>query len=602
MSFLLSEPGAGTPFSGVTTDGLTILGDGLNIPLYAVTNPTGKGLITGGAIWSGTGFTFDVSDLTYYIDGTNYSSTATQVTLSASDPSDDRFDVIVVDDTGTVSVVTGTPGTPPNVPELAWNEVAVTIVLVESGSTTPAINYDLVYNENLGTPTEWAAATYSLSSPLGTVVSNSGASPFNGTVCVRASGVNNRRGVVFTRATDINIQQFSSLQFAVRLDTTVTTAQNFNVRFRNSGGTLIGNTVNVFNWGVSRTVAGTWQVVVIPLTAFGNITNVRGLIGIMQGGTVGTTYNWSMDFVKLADSIPPQQNLGPIYLSATGTLYSSGAANGATGVDSSIFFGTLAGFQATAADNSIFLGNKAGYKAAYALSSVFFGKETGYAATYSAYSVFLGEQAGYKADGAQQSNFIGYRAGYNDTFGPSFQPVRSNFFGYEAGFDAGNASDSGFFGYKAGQKATNAAYSDFFGTQAGYEATNANNSFFFGYQAGYQAAGAANSIFIGYRSGYLDTVDNTVSGASVLVGNNTSTGGFKNSIAIGDSATNTAVNQFMIGSGTTPINEVVIIGTGGIQVPVGTTGERIATQGMIRYNTTTSKFEGYDGTTWQNFY
>jgi hypothetical protein len=42
--------------------------------------------------------------------------------------------------------------------------------------------------------------------------------------------------------------------------------------------------------------------------------------------------------------------------------------------------------------------------------------------------------------------------------------------------------------------------------------------------------------------------------------------------------------------------------TGGIQVPVGTTGERVAVQGMIRYNTTTSKFEGYDGAVWQDFY
>jgi len=43
-------------------------------------------------------------------------------------------------------------------------------------------------------------------------------------------------------------------------------------------------------------------------------------------------------------------------------------------------------------------------------------------------------------------------------------------------------------------------------------------------------------------------------------------------------------------------------GTGGIQVPVGTTGERVAVQGMIRYNTTTSKFEGYDGSTWFDFH
>ncbi|HEX5315027.1 MAG TPA: hypothetical protein VFX22_00130, partial [Candidatus Kapabacteria bacterium] len=42
--------------------------------------------------------------------------------------------------------------------------------------------------------------------------------------------------------------------------------------------------------------------------------------------------------------------------------------------------------------------------------------------------------------------------------------------------------------------------------------------------------------------------------------------------------------------------------TGAIIVPVGTSAQRPGTpvQGMIRFNTTTNKFEGYDGVTWQN--
>jgi len=390
-----------------------------------------------------------------------------------------------------VSAVTGTPGTPPAQPELAWNEVGVTVVLVSAGATTPTITYDLVFNENAGSPTEWVATTYSLTSPLGTVVSNSTDSPFNGTVCVKATAVNNRRGVVFTRGTDVNVQSFSSLQFAVRLDAAVTTAQSFNVRFRNSGGTLIGNTVNVFNWGVSRTVAGTWQTVVIPITAFGNITNVRGLTGIMQGGTTSTTYNWSMDFVKLADSIPFQSNLGPIFQSATRTLYSSGAANGATGTTDAIFFGTNAGFQANAAYSSVVLGLNAGYGAENAANSVIIGPNAGYGAYQSFGSIFIGSQAGY---------------------------------------------------------------------------------------------GATNTI------------------SSIAIGNGVTPLSYNGSIVIGSNAANTADNQFMIGSGGAPINQTIINGTGAIQVPVGTTAERIATQGAIRYNTTTSKFEGYDGSAWVDFH
>ncbi len=48
--------------------------------------------------------------------------------------------------------------------------------------------------------------------------------------------------------------------------------------------------------------------------------------------------------------------------------------------------------------------------------------------------------------------------------------------------------------------------------------------------------------------------------------------------------------------------EATIHSTGAITVPVGTTAQRPSpsVQGMIRFNTTTNKFEGFDGTAWQN--
>lgn len=42
-----------------------------------------------------------------------------------------------------------------------------------------------------------------------------------------------------------------------------------------------------------------------------------------------------------------------------------------------------------------------------------------------------------------------------------------------------------------------------------------------------------------------------------------------------------------------------LTGTGALKVPVGTTAERpTAAQGQLRFNTTTSSFEGYDGSAW----
>lgn len=42
----------------------------------------------------------------------------------------------------------------------------------------------------------------------------------------------------------------------------------------------------------------------------------------------------------------------------------------------------------------------------------------------------------------------------------------------------------------------------------------------------------------------------------------------------------------------------VLPGSGGVQVPSGTSGQRIDTNGVFRYNTTTSRFEGYQGGAW----
>ena len=63
-------------------------------------------LKTGGASWSGTGLVYDVTALEYYFNGDKNTS-ATQVTLDASDPVNNRLDAIVVDEAGVVSVIKG---------------------------------------------------------------------------------------------------------------------------------------------------------------------------------------------------------------------------------------------------------------------------------------------------------------------------------------------------------------------------------------------------------------------------------------------------------------------------------------------------------------
>jgi hypothetical protein len=276
----------------------------------------------------------------------------------------------------------------------------------------------------------------------------------------------------------------------------------------------------------------------------------------------------------------------PISVNGT-TLYSSGLSGTGDFNGYNIFLGTNAGNGATGAQHSNFLGYSAGGNATNASNSNFLGYSAGGNATNASNSNFLGNAAGNNATNAAYSNFLGYNAGQGAT-GASY----SNFLGYNAGQGATNASYSNFSGWFAGQNATNASNSNFFGYRAGNSATEADYSIFIGTEAGYQATNANRSIFIGPYAGYGDTVDNSSGGTSILIGNSSSTGGYSNSIAIGAGATNTATNQFMIGSATRPIDDMVIAGSGFTTCSVNTlTGAGISCSSDERLKTNIEDLE-----------
>jgi trimeric autotransporter adhesin len=244
----------------------------------------------------------------------------------------------------------------------------------------------------------------------------------------------------------------------------------------------------------------------------------------------------------------------PITVQNTTSLFSTGLTGtgaGSTGVDS-VFLGTNAGNGALNASYSNFFGPSTGVNAINALNSNFLGVSAGGNATNAYQSNFFGNNAGDSATGASDSNFFGFEAGSGAT-----SANNSNFLGNIAGTNALNASHSNFFGTGTGGDATNATFSNFIGYDAGNAATNASFSNFIGANAGTNATNAKNSIFIGSNAGLNDTVNNVVSGTSILIGRNTNTGGFSNSIALGANAVNTAANQLTLGSTSSPINQIL---------------------------------------------
>jgi hypothetical protein len=297
-------------FTGVTVDGTTVTGDGLNTPLSANFSQTGKYMISGGAVWSGTGLTYDVSIISYFFNGVKSGSQAS-ITLDPSDPTFNRLDSIVIDEAGTISVITGVPSASPATPPIPEDQLQVQFILVEAGSTVPTITSENIYLDD--PTTNWTFSTYTTGTATGSINFAGTSSPKQGVNDIEASA-DARLGARFVRGTSFDAFQYTMLQVWVRFTgTAVATNKSLNVRFENSAGTLVANTVNLFSYGLQRGVLNTWQLVVVPITAFGALpTTVKGLKVIMAGGTVGVVRQWDIDYMILTNGSVPYANVPTI--------------------------------------------------------------------------------------------------------------------------------------------------------------------------------------------------------------------------------------------------------------------------------------------------
>lgn len=298
-------------------------------------------------------------------------------------------------------------------------------------------------------------------------------------------------------------------------------------------GTMTASTSNAIAIG-SGAIADTDQFAVSDSITSLKLRGVRWTIPSTQGGAGQVLTNdgsGNLSWTTISGG-GGSSLIGSTSTSGTETWLGDGAGSSGGSSAHTAFIGTNAGTNASGANQSIFIGNYSGASASDAFDSIFLGSYAGYVASDASQSNFFGSAAGYLATNASHSNFIGDNSGYGST-----NAAQSNFIGQESGAGAINANSSNFFGVATGNGAINASYSNFIGSAAGLNAVGANNS-----------------IFIGKWAGYEDTVDNSSGGTSILIGDDTSTGGYSNSIAIGKSATNTAANQLLIDDSYTQFN------------------------------------------------
>jgi hypothetical protein len=312
------------------------------------------------------------------------------------------------------------------------------------------------------------------------------------------------------------------------------------------------------------------------------------------------------------------------------------------------FVGVQAGYGAAAAVQSTFIGQQAGFQAKYSPLSTFIGFGAGamtngyptqsitsqpmggfYGSTaiglltgqnaYNAFdSVFMGNLTGAEATNANSSVFIGAQAGRE-----AFNASNSIFLGIDSGDGADNAAGSIFIGRRAGSSAINGPASIFIGPGSGSDGMSNNTLASINYSNlqnepfiigdGIQGitSGAVATIvtdsgsvlqlmmvsgtFIPGETIYSMPTDNnaeaevtgfTDGSYSILIGENTSTNGYQNSIAIGMRAKNTATNQFMIGSQENPIDEIRVVQTGGTQCIIDGTGLGCTSDERLKTNIT----------------
>jgi hypothetical protein len=242
---------------------IVALADGLYVP-----NSVRNGLVWGGTVTWISGYTYNVAEAFYYINGAPFHSPTTTITLDPSDNDSSRIDLIVVDNQNLVAVVKGDLSTSPLEPTIdPSSQLRLSIVLVQAGTTEPTNNgtglrRECIYQEN----TEWTTASSSAR-----INPNSTNAPCVGSKDVEGTGVLNGDYVRFTRPSG-NITILDSFQvITFQLKSKANWSNRKLILRWQSSGVNVGGVVNLSgtSYGWSSNLTGVCQTISIPLVDFG---------------------------------------------------------------------------------------------------------------------------------------------------------------------------------------------------------------------------------------------------------------------------------------------------------------------------------------------
>ncbi len=264
-------------------------------------------ILSGCGVEYTSGLSFTVGACTYTISGVTYTSALTTVTLANADNTNPRIDVIIVDNTSTVSVLTGTAATPPAAPTTdPATQLPITFATVAANASTPSnVSATNIYLEN----TEW---TCTASANFNCASTNN---PYTGTKDIEATAavLTNNVTLVKPAAGTVDLGNFNSLVFYLRskavwpVGNGSNASRSITVLWLN-GSTQkgVGVTVNSGAFGFNSSTTSAYQQISIPTSLFAAagqaVTTLKFLIA---GNSGSTSIGFYIDQVTLQAA--PQQ-------------------------------------------------------------------------------------------------------------------------------------------------------------------------------------------------------------------------------------------------------------------------------------------------------
>jgi hypothetical protein len=217
-----NNPSATNPFATID-----------DLPIVDPTLP--DGLLDGGIVqWKEVGYEYQVSSALIRELGIVDTVAGVDFTLTEAHPTLNRIDVPVVSLEFGFQVLIGTPAVDPIEPQPTGNQIRLTSIIVNAGSTVPeGITTTVVYKENLEFTVSHIGA--------GTSNPDNLSFPFEGLKSVNVTNVENGSTTLFTSATDLNRTEISSGSLRLRIKEPFSNGHNLQVRFLDASNIVVGS-------------------------------------------------------------------------------------------------------------------------------------------------------------------------------------------------------------------------------------------------------------------------------------------------------------------------------------------------------------------------